>query len=70
MGYTKQYTICRQWDAAVDFGSPVSAWTDTMLDVVQKYGRPTNAKDVQNLRAEVRRINEENARVAKRGTSC
>lgn len=59
MSYTAQVPIWHQWDKAVDFGSPVTAWTDTMLEVVAEYGRPVNAKDLIELREEVRRRNEE-----------
>lgn len=51
----EQFFIWRQWDKAVDFASPVSAWSDVMLDVVQEYGRPTDAKGWEVLRDEVRR---------------
>lgn len=59
ISYTAQSSIWNQWDKAVDFGSPVSAWTDTMLDVVAEYGRPIDAKGWAALRAEVRRRDEE-----------
>lgn len=60
MSYTAQSSIWNQWDKAVDFGSPVSSWTDTMLDVVAEYGRPADAKGWSQLRDEVRRRDEEN----------
>ena len=55
LSYTAQIPICNQWDNAVDFGSPISSWTDTMLDVVSEYGRPIDAKGWTELRCEVRR---------------
>ena len=57
--YTAQVAIWNQWDRAVDFGSPVTAWTDTMLEVVRDYGRPKTLQDVQKLREEVRRRDSE-----------
>ena len=55
MSYTRQSSIWSQWDKAVDFGSPVTAWTTTMLEVVRDMGRPTTLEDVDRLRDEVRR---------------
>ena len=60
LSYTAQVPIWHQWDKAVDFASPVTAWTDTMLDVVREYGRPVDAKGWIELREEVRRRDEEN----------
>jgi hypothetical protein len=55
MSYTRQSGIWSQWDKAVDFGSPVTAWTATMLEVVRDMGRPTTLEDVDRLRDEVQR---------------
>lgn len=33
MTYTQQIEIWKRWDGAVDFGSPISAWTPLMLTV-------------------------------------
>ena len=52
---SQQFFIWRQWDKAVDFGSPVTAWSDIMLDVVKEYGRPDDARGWAFLREEVRR---------------
>jgi hypothetical protein len=63
--YTHQSIIWTQWDKAVDFASPVSAWSTTMLEVVRDMGRPTTLEDVDRLRVEVQRREK-----VKRGEMC
>jgi hypothetical protein len=65
MSYTHQSSIWSQWDKAVDFASPVTAWTTTMLEVVRDMGRPTTLEDVDRLRDEVQRRDK-----VKRGEIC
>ena len=60
--YTAQVPIWNQWDKAVDFGSPITSWTDTMLEVIAEYGRPIDIKGWTELRDEVRRRDAEKKR--------
>jgi hypothetical protein len=45
----------QRWSGAVDFGSPMSAWSTTMLEVRRDMGQPQSVADVQQQMAEVRR---------------
>ena len=45
----------QRWNSAVDFGSPMSAWSTTMLEVRRDMGHPQNLQEVKAQIEEVRR---------------
>ena len=49
----------QRWNRAVDFGSPMSAWSTVMLEVRRDMGQPQSVADAQAQTAEVRRRNAE-----------
>ncbi len=55
MTWLERYDRDRRWDRAVDFGSPMSAWTLTMLEVRRDMGAPATVAEAQAQTAEVRR---------------
>lgn len=55
MTYTERLMRDLRWNRSVDFGSPMSAWSMTMLEVRRDMGQPQSVADVQAQAAEVRR---------------
>ena len=44
-----------RWARSVDFGSPMTAWSQTMLEVRRDMGTPRSVDDAKAQTAEVRR---------------
>jgi hypothetical protein len=47
--------IDRRWMSAVDYGSPVTAWSREMLDVRSERGAPASCQEAIDQLAEARR---------------
>ena len=48
--YQEWVELSRRWQAAVDFGSPVSAWTPEMLEEARKAREEGRRPSMANIR--------------------
>ncbi len=55
MTWLERHERDRRWSQSVNFGSPMSIWTTTMLEVRRDMGQPNSPQDVLAQEAEVRR---------------